>query len=134
MPYREDYAETMLGEHHRHLAIRELDLADQYFWNLFFETNRKDKLAVRNSTNLCLKDPILMVEMMPKSVSSGHPGERPSSSADPPLRKHTKPSPNDPEKPTNVRTEKYPTRGMGRVPHTANLATVNNTGGSRPRV
>ena len=73
MIYRAGYAETMIGEPRRRLDTPGLEQADQYFWNLVFESPIKDKMSVRKSTGRSLNDPRLMIEMLPKALSFGHP-------------------------------------------------------------
>ena len=78
MIYRAGYAETMIGEPRRHLATSELQLADQYFCNLVWETAIVDKFPARNAMGRSLTDYRLMVELLPKSDPLGRPSGKPS--------------------------------------------------------
>ena len=49
MLYRAGYAETMIGEPHRHLETPELDHVGQYSRNLVPETSCEDELAAQNA-------------------------------------------------------------------------------------
>ena len=80
MIYRAGYAETIIGESHRHLATPELEQTDRYLWHLVCGTSRYGKLSVRNSMWRSLNDTRLMVGMLPKSASFGLPGGKPFSS------------------------------------------------------
>ena len=47
MLYRAGYAETTIGESHRHSATPELEQVDRYFWNLALATSSKGKLSAK---------------------------------------------------------------------------------------
>ena len=91
MLYRSGYAETMIGQSRRLLTKPELVQADRYFWNFAYETSIVDKPSARNAMGESLNDHRLTIEMLPKAVSFGHPGNIPSSSGEPSKKNQTVP-------------------------------------------
>ena len=78
------YAEILLSESSRLLAIQKLETIDRYFWNMAIETSSRNKISVRNAMGKCLHGPSLMVELLSKTVSVSHPG--PSGSGGPRIK------------------------------------------------
>ena len=103
----------MIAESHSHLATSELEHVARYSGDLVCETAIKDKLSGQNAMGRSLTDSIIMVELIPKSVSCGHKwGETGYPGGGPPSKKH-KPNPKDTNTLKNARKEKY--RAMGNM-------------------
>ena len=78
MLYREGYAETMLGEPHRHLATSELEHVGRFFWNSAYGTAGKYKLTIQSAMGETLSGDLLMVALLHKATSFGRQGGEPS--------------------------------------------------------
>ena len=131
--YNAGYAETLLGDPHRHLAIREMETADRYFRNLFLETSTPDNIAVQNATGQFVADPRLMVEISPKAFSFSRSG--PSSSEEPLIKNKGNREPSEETKKTkqDATMETYLIKGDTSKNRTVNFASGLN-GEGRPSV
>ena len=105
MIYTVGYAETMIGEPHRHLATSELEQAGRYFWNLVFGTSRKDMRSIQSAMRETLTDYRLLVDLLHKSVPFGRTADNQSRTGDA-EKKRTKPTPNDKDKSENAKKQK----------------------------
>ena len=89
--YRVGYSETMIGRSLLHLATFALGRIGRFSWNMVFGTSRKPKLTIHSAMKKSLSEARLMVELLPKSMSFGRMGGKPSNKGEPANKTKTKP-------------------------------------------